>query len=157
MCAGVNHRMETLFNMYSGYGSVDSSAMIRNIMVHVGWQQFLQTPFLGTGIGSSGELLLPIVGWRTYFHNNFIELLATGGIFGVFFYYLLLLIPAINLWKQRNSGDKNTWLCLILIALLLMMDLGSVSYYSKNTYFYIMLFFIQVQMNTRRLKEKINE
>lgn len=156
MFAGVNQRMETLFNMYSGHGNVDNSAILRNMMVHAGWQQFLQTPFMGTGIGSSGELLLPIAGWRTYFHNNYIELLATGGIVGTFLYYLMFLIPALKLWKQRTLGDKNTYLCLIMIGLLLIMDWGAVSYYSKNTYFYIMLFFIQVQMNTRCLKEKIN-
>lgn len=144
---GVNRRMEMLFNLYLNTGEkVGNSAFLRDLMVHAGWQQFLHTPVLGTGIASSGDLLLNVVGWRTYFHNNYIELLATGGIVGTLSYYLMLFVPAFKLWQQRYCKDKDTWLCLIIIGLLLMMDWGSVSYSSKSTYFYIMMLFIQAKI-----------
>lgn len=151
---GINKRMETLFNLFTGQGSVDNSAIIRRQMVYVGWQQFLQTPILGTGIGSSGDLLLPIVGWRTYFHNNYVELLACIGVIGTTLYYMIFLVPAFQLFKQRKYHLPNIDICLILIAVLLLADLGGVSYYTKEHYFYIMIFFIQVQINKHCLKEK---
>ena len=73
---------------------------------------------------------------------------------GTFFYYLLFVIPAWQLFKERHSPDPNTKLCMVLLFLLLVMDWGAVSYYSKNTYFYIMMFFIQVHLNHRHLKEE---
>lgn len=34
------------------------------------------------------------------------------------------------------------------------LNMGAVSYYSKDTYFYIMIFFIQIRINKRYLAQK---
>lgn len=147
----VNTRMETLFNLFTGAGKVDNSAFLRQWMIRIGWQYFLENPLLGFGIGSSGEILSSTMAWRTYFHNNYIELLSGVGLIGTTIYYLMFVFPAIQLFKQRYFEDKNTILCLILIFLLLIKDIGAISYYDKTTYFYIMMFFIQVKINKRNL------
>ena len=147
----LNDRIESLFYFFTKKDIADGSTLTRMRMFSIGWNQFLQTPLLGIGIGSSEELLSYTIGRRTYLHNNYIELLSGVGIIGTTLYYLMLLLPAIKLFKQRHSKDKNTILCLIVIFLLLIIDFGSVSYNTKSTYFYIMMLFLQVKINNKIL------
>ena len=150
----LNDRMEGLVNFFTGEGNADGSTLTRFRMLNIGWEQFLQNPLLGIGIASSGELLASTIGWRTYLHNNYVELLSGGGLIGTILYYLMFILPAIQLFQQRNIEERNIILCLIIIFLLLIMDFGAVSYGSKKTYFYIMLLFIQVEINKRNFKNK---
>lgn len=152
--SAMNKRMETMINSLSGHGMVDESTFMRQWLIRIGWEQFLQTPFLGIGLGSSGALLLATIGWETYMHNNYIELLSGIGFIGTAIYYAMFLVPAWQLFRQRYSKDKNTWICLVLLANFLLMDWGLVSYSAKQTYFYIMMFFIQVKINNRHLQEE---
>ncbi len=155
---GLKKRMALLFQFFSGEGSLmGGSTTIRHWMIRIGWQKFLEHPLLGNGIASSGEILAMAIGWRTYLHNNYIEMLSGGGLVGTGLYYLLLLWPGWQLFKQRAYRFTGTYFGLILIFLLLMMDYGSVSYSAKNIYFYILLLFIQVQINKRSLKQMNGE
>ena len=153
---GVKERFDTMFNMWRNLGKVDSSAFLRSWMIQVGWEQFKQTPIIGVGMSNSGIILERVIR-RTYFHNNYIEMLACGGIVGTVLYYQLFLIPAIQLFRQRFCPDKNTMLCLILIMLIFMMDMGAVSSGAKSTYFYLMIIFIQVKINKRFLDKQNKE
>jgi len=153
LLAGVRERFDTLFNLWRSTGEIDSSTFLRNWMIHIGWEQFLQHPLLGIGISASGAVLERVL-WRTYFHNNYIEMLACGGIVGFWLYYQILFIAFFQLFRQRFCPDKNTLLGLILIVLILVLDIGAVSYGSKSTYFYLMILFIQIKINNRFLASK---
>lgn len=150
--SGINERMEGLFALITGRGVVDSSAMKRNEYMNIGFQQFLKTPLLGIGIGNSGLLLLKEVGYATYLHNNYAELLATGGIIGTLFFYVIYGYNLKYLWKYRMQNDPMRVICLVLIIVLLVLEWGMVSYYSKLTYLYFMIFFLEVE----KLKEQGN-
>ena len=142
--AGINSRMEGLYASLKGSAGEDSSARLRRIYRQVGWAQFLKTPILGIGIGSSGELLARETSHRTYIHNNYIELLACGGLAGFLLYYAMYAYLLKWLLKYRKLDENRTAICIIMILLLLIMDYGAVSYYSKERYFYLMMFFIEV-------------
>lgn len=151
--AGIKNRFDTLFNMWRHTGEIDSSTFLRNWMIKIGWENFLQHPILGTGMSSSGLILERILR-HTYFHNNYIELLACGGLIGTCLYYSLFLVSGVQLFRQRYLPDNNTLLCLILLFMLLIMDIGAVSSGAKPTYFYLMIFFIQIRINKRYLVQK---
>ena len=148
MFDGLNHRMEGLFSAYTGQGSTDRSALIRMEMVRIGWQQFKQTPWLGIGMGNSFILTIDYLGENlTYLHNNYVDLLASGGIVGTFCYYLILLYPLYWLLKLHHLPNQNTSAVLtMLIMQFAIIDWGSVSYYGKTTYFYLLVFYLQVRL-----------
>lgn len=150
---GLTKRMNRFFDLFSQGSMMRGSDATRYWMIRVGWQEFLEHPLLGVGLGSSGDLLAQAIGRRTYLHNNYIELLSGGGLIGTFLYYSLLVIPGMQLFKQRAYHFANNYFCLILILLMFLMDIMGVSYTSKNFYFYIMLIFIQVQINKRMIKQ----
>ena len=149
----VKHRMDLMFNLFTGSGKIDTSTLERQWYIHIGWEQFKQTPWLGIGIGASRELLKIATGNYTYMHNNYVELLACGGVVGFCVYYFMFGYILIRLFQQHHLQCKETDVCIILSVLLLIMDWGSVSYYSKNTYFYLMLFFLQIKFNERQIRK----
>ena len=153
LLSGIKERFDTLFNMWRNTGEIDSSAFLRNWMIKIGWEQFLQHPILGAGMSSSGIILERILR-HTYFHNNYIELLACGGLVGFGLYYAFFIISGLQLFTQRHLPDKNTLLCLVVLFMLLIMDIGAVSSGAKPTYFYLMIFFIQIRINKHYLAQK---
>ena len=160
MFSGILERMDGLIAMLTGKGEVDHSAWLREQYILAGLKQFTKTPILGIGIANSNFITTMVEGKDTYLHNNFVELLACGGLVGFAIYYYIILWPLVKLWKGRKKGDPCTIAVIILLLILLMMDYGSVSYYSKNTYFYFMIYFLQVDVlykHSRRFKLILNE
>ena len=149
--SGVTSRMESLVNLFTGKGAVDGSAMKRNQMIAIGIDQFLKNPI--GGIGIVNPKLINIM--NAYLHNNYVELLAGGGIIGFFSYYSIYGYLIFKILKSNLIENKTSQLVLILIVLLLVMDYGAVSYYSKSTYFYLMVFFLHVR-NIKHEKLRTN-
>lgn len=153
--AGINERMNGLVALITGKGMVDASARVRQEYVVLGIAAFKKHPIVGIGMGASGAYLKMITGADEYFHNNYIELLACGGIVGVILYYRIWLYPLLRLIKMRKMDIRSNSLSIVLIIVFLIMDYGMVTYLSKNTYLYLMIFYVQ----TKRLQQyhKANE
>jgi len=152
---GLKNRLELFLNFFTGQGMIDISTLTRNYMVRIGIAEFLNNPLLGLGIGSSSEITLKSLGWATYLHNNYIELLACGGIVGTIIYYFMFLYPGLQLLRKGYNKDKNTLICLILLLLWLITDWGVVSYYYKQTYFFILLFFMQAKLVQKEANQNV--
>ena len=150
MFAKMQTRFTMVLGLFSSNAMMDTSTFMRQQMIIAGFYQFLQTPWLGVGIGSTPLVTLYAVGYETYLHNNYIEMLAGGGLIGATLYYSIFFLTGIPLCRQQSNGDANTGMCLVLLVLMLLMDGAMVSYYEKGTYFFILLFFVQVQLNKRR-------
>ena len=143
---GVMSRMQGLENLLSGSGKVDHSAWLRQQYIKVGMGQFYKHPLIGIGMGSSGAVLLESFGRDTYFHNNYVEILASGGIVGFFVYYGIYFYIVKEMIKNKKNKDMYFYISFILIFILLFMDYASVSYYSKSRYFYFVILFLQVKL-----------
>ena len=130
----VRDRYEVMFTFLSGNGSrIDYSTRERQIMLAAGWQQFLKTPILGMGIGASGYLTSIALGSDTYLHNEYVELLATGGIVGFLLQFIPIIFILAGNWKHRNSS-KVSQMCSILLVIYLVNGIAAVQYFSKLTY-----------------------
>lgn len=139
---GMNERMQRMFASFTGNGIVDNSSIAREEMREAGIVQFLKTPLVGIGIGGSGSITELAVGRRTYLHNNYVELLACGGILGTLIYYVPYVSCLGVFCRKKNLCNRQTVICITIMFVLLVMDYGLVSYYDKLQYFYMMMFFI---------------
>lgn len=154
--APVRERLNDIFAAVEGASS-DSSTSTRFKYIEIGLEQFYEHPFLGTGIGTSNVVLSEKLGVDTYYHNNFVELLGCCGIAGFVVYYSAYVYLFYNLIRLRKYSKSEADICLILLAMLLIMDFGSVSYTGKAMYFYFMTFFVQVEILMRRKRKSDNE
>ena len=137
-------RMEGLIAWITGTGTVDSSFLARQTLVQIGLTQFLKSPIGGIGIGSSYILVGEITGHAYYLHNNFVELLACGGILGFGLYYAMYVFLIVWLIRLRKYDARHFVICIAFVLALLISDYGDVSYYDKERYFYLMMLFIEV-------------
>lgn len=155
--SGIKERMETLLNSFSGKGEVDHSALVRAQMIEAGLREFIEHPIGGIGIANSYFITLKYIGRETYLHNNFVELLSCGGIIAFIFYYATYIYLFYGLWKYRKADKKQAMLFAIWLLIMLALDYGSVSYYSKSQSFYLMIHFVNIQNLKRKARAKQNE
>ncbi len=141
--SGLYNRMSGLVASLTGGEDVDASTMVRNAYNRIGWEQFLKTPFLGVGINNSMILISQKTGHATYLHNNYLELASCGGIIGVISYYSMFLYILFKEIKYVKF-DSSAILIIAWVLIRLVVDWGSVSYCSRTTYLYLMVFFIHL-------------
>lgn len=152
----VLERMESMVQAFTGSGG-DSSTLIRMALVDIGWDLFDTSPFIGVGVNNPSVYTYFLYGRENYYlHNNYIELLAGTGIIGLAAYYSMYVYLVFNMIKYHDFHNNEYVMVLILLLSQLVMDMGMVSYESKSTYFYMMLFYIEVQLLKRR-KGVLNE
>lgn len=153
---GLRDRFEDMFSTMSDSSEgVGESTWERMKFIEIGMAQFWETPILGVGIGSSSALLAEKFGRYTYLHNNYVELLACGGIVGFIIYYSMYVYLISNLIKYRKHDVARTNLFLVLIIVLLFADYGFVSYNVKFQFFYLMMMFMHVDHLKRKHRESV--
>ena len=152
MFAVIAERMGGLISLFTGIGEVDSSAQTRDNMIRLGVELFRENPLFGVGIGNARIFVSQTMGHNSYLHNNFVEILSSLGIVGFILYYSIWGYALWNIYKYRKLDDPNTIICIVLILLQIMLDYGKVSYYSKEMYLYLLIFFLQINILKRRYK-----
>lgn len=126
----------------TGSGVVDTSTIERNIFRSIGFEGWKSSPIVGVGIGCPHILSYRAIGNNAYLHDNYIEILCGGGIVGITLYYSMYLYAIRKTLKYRYNNIALSTLVIVLLFLLLLMDYGMVSYYSKSNCFYIMTIFL---------------
>ncbi len=152
MFSGINQRMEYLVAMFTGKGEIGASALLRQQLIDLGIKIFKEHPILGIGIGCPHIVAGQVLNFDAYLHNGFVEILAGGGIIGFVLYYGAYIYLFFQFYKLRREKDTISPMCIILILICLFRDYAMVSIYDKSTYFYFMIFFIE--MNKLRAKRK---
>ena len=142
--SGLEDRLQSLLNLFFHHGLTDHSSITRQRLVEIGLAQFKETPMGGIGVGNTNYLAYSSLGKDYYLHNNYVELLASAGIIGFAIYYSLYIFLIVRLIKNYKKRTAMYYLIVILILTQLIMDLGYVSYYQKQTYFSFIIYYIYV-------------
>lgn len=141
---GIRERMETMLNSVLGNGKVDHSTVLRNNLRTLGLTWFLKYPVGGIGIANPHILANQYYAFDAYLHDNFVELLCGGGIIGFCLYYAMYVYLFSQLWKYRKVDKQRVAFFALWLMLMLAMNFGMVTYYSKAQNFYLMIHFINV-------------
>ena len=148
--SGMRERMISLIDYSQGKQVREGSAIQRSLYIHAGLEQFKKTPLIGIGIGNTNEITQAVTGHNSYLHNNFVELLASGGIIGFSIYYSITGYLLIKLLPYAMKKDSVSDICVIVLLVHTLSDYGTVSYYTKNTYYIFATCFLQVYLNQMR-------
>lgn len=154
---GVRDRMDSMFASVTGEGKVDNSTNLRNSMIQLGLEWFKERPILGIGIGNTHIIAATYLLEDTYLHNNYVELLCSGGIIGFAIYYGMYVYLFVKLIQYRKVDQARVGLGLVWLVLMLIMDYGMVSYYSKEQWIYLMIHFLNVTCLGKEHRRKRNE
>ena len=131
-------------------GKVDHATILRNTLRALGKESFLKHPIGGVGIANPHIIVWERLNYDAYMHDNFIELLCGGGIVGFCLYYVMYAYLFKQLWRYRDVDKSRVAFFSIWLGLMLIMNYGMVTYYSKLQNFYLMIHFL----NVHELKRK---
>lgn len=151
---GIRMRMESMLNAIFGNGRVDHSTILRNQLKGLGLEWFLKYPIGGVGIANPHILAAQYYSFDAYLHDNFVELLCGGGIIGFVLYYAIYGYLFRQLWKYRNIDRQQTIFFALWLGLMLAMNYGMVTYYSKSQNFYLMIHFVNVYNLKRKARKQ---
>lgn len=143
-------RMESLFEGLLG-NSGGSSFDTRADMIALGWEWFKQRPIFGYGLSNYSVMYLAETGWSTYSHNNFIEILVSGGLVGFIIYYSVYIYLFIKLIK--HAFVQRDLVAIVLGAFnfsVIVMHTALVSYSSTLDNFVLMTTVIYIAMKGRK-------
>ncbi len=126
----IGQRMESLLAMFKGdTANADGSALLREKMIKIGIEGWLQSPIWGYGFDSFKFYNQIVTGYKMYSHNNFVEMLYNYGVIGFclyYWFYLKLLLTAL-----KNECPKPLYARAFAIATvisLLVFEYGAVDY-----------------------------
>ena len=140
----ISSRLKSMIIVLLGGGTRSTDGWLRVQYVKLGIQLFRQHPVLGIGLGNANIYTSMYWGHNHYLHNNYVELLATLGIVGTLLYYGIFIYFLKIFWKYRKTErDKNYDICIVILILKLIMDYGAVFFYNRETYIFILLFWIE--------------
>ena len=155
--AGIVGRMKELINiLFEGDYQRGNSAWIRLEYNKLGRELFSEHPILGIGIGNANIYTQMYYGHDHFLHNNYIELLACGGLVGFILYYSIYGVILFRMIRFRKCRDKEYDICLIILALVLVLDYGMVSYFDKTTYIFLLLLWMESEHLKRKALRKQN-
>ena len=146
--AGIKERIMDLILGLIYEQDVDASLAVRLDMIDIGIASFRESPILGHGIGTSGVILRNYYK-DAYFHNNYVEILSGGGVFGIIIYYGVHIYLLLKLYKSKKYKSKYRNICLALLIVVLFMDYGLVTYRGKMNYIYLILCFLEILPSVR--------
>lgn len=153
---GIRERMEAMLNSVLGNGKADHSTILRNNLRTLGLTWFLKYPICGIGIANPHILANQYYAVDAYLHDNFAELLCGGGIIGFCIYYAMYVYLFRQLWKYRKVDKQRVMFFALWLGLMLAMNFGMVTYYSKAQNFYLMVHFVNVFDLKRKALELCN-
>lgn len=156
----INDRMEQMIKeLISDSNATSTSTLLRKKFIEVGWKQFLETPYLGVGLGNSVVINGRATGFWGYSHNDYIEQIVNGGVGGFLLYYgniFNLAVQHIKLMKIKK--DNQVTISFIVLCLYLLMSAGCVNYYGNmQTYLYFILWITVVEVKKREFSEIVQE
>lgn len=133
-------------NLMSVGTDVDSTLKRVN-MLKKATQMFWEKPILGWGIGAFARYS----GYGYYCHNNYMELLVSGGIIGFIIYYGYIGIRILKTCVSYKTEYKD--LIYILIISIFIIDMGTVNFYSRIPFYFrtIIMFIVSSKMRKTEL------
>lgn len=99
-------------------------------MIQVAEEMFWKKPLFGWGIGAFAKY----AGFGYYCHNNYMEILVSGGIIAFLIYYVFILLQGLNILNIRK-GKYKSLACMLLLSLLLL-DFSTVNFYTDVIFYF---------------------
>ncbi len=117
---------------------------------------FKDNKLIGTGWGSSAYYLRNVLGdWVTNYHNWFLQMLTTCGIFGV----VCLGIYLIDIFrlKKYQYKDSFTWIVFVIVLYFLVHGMVDTVLFSKNFHFFLTIVVAMIKLPKEEIVQRVRK
>lgn len=151
---GMYQRMFATIDFITGRRSSVEGSQIRPDLIKVGINEFINHPLFGIGYNNARYAARSYLGVELYLHNNYIEILANGGLVGFLLFYSVYASIIVKLRKKRDSNSSIVTIASILMLLLCIEGLFGVTYLSKYCYCILILLIAVANCNIKDLEDR---
>lgn len=158
----IGYRFDGLVEYMQTGDSDESSVVTRMTLIENGIKYIKNRPITGYGIDN----YRPVLNSRYYSHNNFIEMLFSGGIVGFCIYYsryLFLILSYIKDFfkckKYKYKIDKFMVYMFLIFILYIANEYGSIVYYERMSLFiqiFLMAYIYKLRINRKYKGVEVN-
>ena len=144
------HRVEALLSYFKGESFNEASLETRDQYIELGWKYVGKNLWLGYGIDCFRVL---DGAYKTYSHNNYLEIMFGCGIVGTVFYYLgylYVLLGHLKLYLKYKITDSKPYVILMVVQMFL--EYANVTYFERTGILFVVLSLGALQLS----KSKIN-
>lgn len=124
----IGTRAEALLNLVMGKNIQDASMLSRLSYIHLGWSYFLSRPWTGYGLDCFRHLTYA---YGTYSHNNYIEILFSGGVIGFLIYYLPNVIMYFGIFKKAHKVQNIYKVVFTMFLIQQAVEYSSITYFER--------------------------
>lgn len=138
----------------------DGSSVTRIRMIKFGFELFKQRPLFGYGLNSFRVFYGAEYGFDTYSHNNFIEILVSGGIVGFMLYYSIYIYVIVKLFKPAAIEREPIAILLFVVNLVFLISgFAFVSYTMTivNLFLFLGAVYARLYSNPSKFSKKIKK
>ena len=140
------------FNDGSGGNVIDAGSTEKRLdMVNVAIKMFADKPILGWGIGAFAIYS----GFGYYCHNNYMEVLVSGGIVLFLLYYIPIIILSLKSLYMVSGPKKD--LAIMLLITVFLLDFSTVNFYSNIVFLIRMAIIFELAIWNQKGKETNEE
>lgn len=135
----IGKRTELLIAAILGQDVQESSMDSRMYLAKLARSYIYDKPIFGWGLGNFSALAKS----KYSVDNNYLDILVSCGIFGIFIYYYYVVIAIKNLIMLRRHKIVSMLTKTMFFVLLcfLILDLGSVTFYTRGQLMWVVVFF----------------
>lgn len=148
-------RIQNIFSSFShNDNEYDTSAADRYSLFKESFQLFLTRPIFGFGYD---QVQYYTHGAGFFAHNNFTELGASFGVFGLLIYEFLLMAPTIKLLKEKKRDNFVifTSIFLFIFQVFLIIYRKKIEFFLMPLYFSIAYFGLTPYLEIKRVEKKL--
>lgn len=112
-------------------GSTEKRIEMIGEAINMYWEK----PIFGWGIGAFAKYS----GYGYYCHNNFFEILVSGGLILFIIYYSFIFLKAFQIFFMRKGNKKD--LAIMLCISVFLLDISTVNFYSNIIFYFRTIMF----------------
>lgn len=129
-------------------GNYDFSYIARKNMIEIGLEKIKESVFFGYG----NDNFRIYSYFNMYSHNNYIELLFSGGIFAIFSYYIIYIYILIKGMKVKPVRLYT----IMFISLMMILETAYVAYHTPLIWFILLLLIYMLNEEKEHYKSNIS-
>lgn len=153
----IGHRFESLLNDFFGIETTANkvgSDAIREKMVEIGLEGWLEAPIFGHGLDNFKYYCQDVLNRFCYAHNNYVELLYDIGLIGFVAYYIFITYMFIKLIKLPEALLKYKILGIGLLVGIAVFDFGGVSFYTALSICALAIVYAIINISYKHLNQE---
>lgn len=151
--SNILERFTSTLSFFLADSDYAEGTQLRGSLITLGINAFLEHPILGIGYNNARYAAITVIGREMFSHNNYIEILANGGIVAFLIFYIPYMILFYKLSKLLKTKRIEVALAFVMLFMVCIASLAGIPYLQKIYYIYLGFIITIANENIRSIQQ----